>query len=471
LRWTFHSSTDPDSDLLPSPQHALTVIAKATYSFAHCRSPEDAMELAAAPEGLALDLPSELPDSAGEEEIAYPSDFVPVKPHCDVLLHGHAHATRSDRRFAAAIEVGEVSRRFSVIGAIPTMRAPLTASAIHAEDGLAPGEHVGPKPTPPLQQVYPPGFDFSVYCSAPASQQAHTSVAGERLLLRGLSEQAEERLLRVPAVVPAAWLDTPSEVGVPVDMECDTLWIDTDREVLVMVFRGIVFIPSLDDPQIDRITIALSPMNDLPTWEEVSRDISRGAFRLAAEVSDFDDEDESALADEEAAVGLYSTWTEAPEPTVSLESYAQISAALAEGRADRAEELERHGFYEDGWMLEERGWLSRIADAATAGDTQLAARYGELFIEAQDRLAGPHEDQESMDTYVGLKVEIEASDDPLKALEERKTTFAAWMRMDRRWTRRALKDHALTAELERREQVYRERLASPSDGAREDGGA
>jgi len=480
LRWMLPPREDPDTGLRFDARPALSVIAKVTYSFAACSSPEEAMMLADEPEGLALDLPSELmgaeQGASGEREgeIAYPSDFIPMKPHCDVLLYGHAHSARPSQHIAASIEVGEVLRRFIVEAQRPSQTAPLVRAAIRTEDGRAPAPHVGPRPTPPLQEAYPDRFDFSVYAAAHASQRARVSPLGERLTLRGLSARAEERVLRVPGVLPAAFLDRPNKRGLPLEMWCDTLWIDTDRELLVLVFRGVLPVPSLDAPEIEQITLALAPIDDLPTWPDVLRDLDRGAFEPAAELSDFDEDAGPDLADEEAALGRYATWAETKAPSISLETYALISAALAEGGEGRTETLRRHGFDEDAWMLEERGWLTRMADAATQGDTQPAARYGELFVEAQDKLAGAGEGQESVEEYAALKADIEAADDPASVLEERKMTLAAWLRMDRRWTRRAMDDQALEAEIERHTQQCRARRAaeaSADEGPGVEGGS
>ena len=470
LRWTLprRRVVVDDTPLTMAAQPAMTFIVKATYSYAACARPEDAMELAAEPEGLALDVPSEL-SGAAEDEIAYSSDFVPLVRMCGVTVTGHAFSKEPLARIPAGFEIGDVARLFDVERgaesdgpeagtpgprvAVPGTRAPLVRGAIRprrkvgVEDGAF-AEPVGPRLTPPLLDEYPDGFDFLEYNTAPPSQRTEGIPPGASLSLHGLSPRAETLRLRLPDAVPVMWVDTAEEKGIALPLGCDGVWIDTDRELVVMVYRMPMPIPSLELTGVERVTIATAKHGArAPTLDEVRADLARGAFEMAVELCDF--EDEAGPPPEPSLFARYEIWERREEPTISLAMYATVAAALAEGTAPRGEVLSAHGFDEERFLLEERGWLLRMAESAQRGDTDLAARYGQLFVDAQDRLAGPGEGKESVSEYVVLKVDVEDAEEPQKVLADRKITLAAFMRMDRRWTRRAFEDDALAEEIER----------------------
>lgn len=437
------------------------------------------MVLADEPEGMALDVPSELP-GAEEDEMACSSDFVPLQRMSGVVLTGHAFSKEPVTRIPAGFELGDLSRVFDVEssvpasepvrgggeGAQPTRRilvpatkAPLLRGAIRPRkkpgvDEQAIAEPVGPGLTPPLLEEHPFQFDFLAYNTAPPSQRLEEILPGMKLTLTGLSKRAETLRLKLPDVFPVMWVDTTEERGTPLDLPCDTLWIDTDRELCVMVHRIPMVVPSLEFDGVRQMTLAMAKRGSRPpSIEEVRKELARGVFEAAVELSDFDEE--ASPPPEPSIFARYEIWDRHEEPTISLPMYATISAALAEGKAPRGETLSAHGFDEERFLLEERGWLSRMADAAMKGDTDLAARYGALFVDAQDRLAGPREGEETVQEYVVLKVDVEDAEEPQKVLADRKKTLAEWMRMDRRWSRRAFDDDALAEEIEKLSEQYR----------------
>lgn len=454
LRWMFPPrGVEVDGTkvtLAPTP--VMTFVVKATFSYARCSSPSDEMPLADEPEGLALDVPSEI-EGAEENELAYSSDFVPQKQMSDLLLTGHASSRRPAELIPARVDLGAASRAFAVAAPRASMRAPLLRAAIRARDGKSAAEPVGPSLTPPLPEEHPLGFDFSAYNTAPAPQRLGIIPPGARLVLAGLSERAETLELKLPDVAPVLWVDTREERGALVSLECDTVWIDTDRELLVMAYRGLIEVPSLELDGVERVTLALARGGVSPSFEDVQRDLERGVFEAAVELPDFYDDEPPA---QEAAIfSKYEVWERPIEPTISLEKYALISAALAEQRDPRKETLKAYGFDEDSFLMEERGWLTTMSEAAMKGDPEPATRYGELFVKAQDDLAGPNEGRETIEDYVALKVEMDDAPDPTKTLADRQMTLAQWLRMDRRWTRRALSDQGLEAEIDRRAAAYR----------------
>ena len=479
LRWTLppHRVKVEETPLIMAGFPVLSFVVKATYSYAKCAAAGDEPVLADEPEGMALDVPSEL-DGAAEGEMAYPSDFVPRKEACDVLVTGHAFSKRPLARIPAHFKVGTVERAFEVESPIAAVKAPLVAAAIRAGTGAAapsgspglgvasvanrqsaPGqaEPVGPSPTPALLEDYPLGFDFEAYSRAPASQRIAEPSGREEVVLTGLSERASTLRFRLPKKAPVVWVDTVDERGSPMDMTCDTVWIDTDRQLVVMAYRGIWRVPDLDIDGVTQVIVSLAEPGPTPArLADVQDDLARGVFEMAVELDDFDEE--GPPPQEPSLFSRYEMWEKHEEPTISLERYALIAAALAEGTPPRGETLRAHGFDEEGFLLEERGWLGRMAETAMKDEAALATRYGELFVEAQDRLAGPGEGKESVTEYAMLKVDIEDAADPQQVLEARKISLALWMRMDRRWTRRANEDPRVEAEIQRCCEAYRARV-------------
>lgn len=435
----------------------MTVIAKVTLSFAEDRP--GPLPFAEEQPGLSLDLPSEL-DGAEEGEIAYPSDFVPMKPAIEVLVHGHAFSDRPAQRIRAAVEVESVARSFVVEAAAPQVQIPLISQAIRSPDGLLSAPPVGPVKTrrevrEPL--VHPEGFDFIEYASGPESQRMKSAPAGWSVTLRGLSPRAEKRVLQLPDITPLVWLDTEADRGAEVEMACDTVWIDTDRELCTMVWRGFIEIPSIEHDSVDRIFLALARGDEAKGLADVRRDLARSAFEPAVELDDFEDESARERAADEAVFAQFESWHEGTEPAISLEAYAALAAASAEGPDARARALTAHRLDEKGFGVEERAWLMKLGDLAMQGDVSTAVRFGELFVAAQDALAAPDEGRESEEQYAALKVDIDDARDTTQALAARDITLSKWMRMDRRWQSRMTEDASLRGRIERFVRAYRAR--------------
>lgn len=439
------------------PLPMMTVIAKVTFSFAG--DVANPLPFAEEQPGLSLDLPSEL-DGAEEGEIAYPSDFIPMKPAIEVLVHGHAYSDKPSPRVRASIEVESVARSFVAEAAAPSTQIPLVSQAIRSPDGLTAAPPVGPVKTArevrePL--THPEGFPFIDYACGPASQRMKSAPAGWTVTLRGLSPRAEKRAFMLPDITPLVWLDMESDRGAEVEMSCDTVWIDTDHELCTLVWRGFVEIPSVERDGVDRIFLALQRGDEGPSLSDVRRDLAKSAFEPAVELSDFEDDTARERAADEAAFSEYEMWGETTTPTIPLEVYASVAAASAEGPDARTAALSRHGLTDKAFGVEERAWLLKLGDLAMQGDVSTAVRFGELFVAAQDALAGPKEGRESEEEYAALKVDIDEASDTDAALAARDMTLPKWMRMDRRWQSRMTEDAALRDRIERFVRAYRSR--------------
>lgn len=395
------------------------------------------------------DRSSALPGAGGEDELAYPSDFVPRKAAVDVLLTGHAYAEQPAYHIGAAVSVPGLRRAFSVVAGGYAPRLPISSAYLRAEGGAGGADPVWPQPAGAARSSHDLDFDFAAYASAVASQRAPEFVPGATIELVGLSPRAPRRLIEVPKVAPRAVLASRFGVDIDVQMACDTVWIDTDEERLVLVFRGSAPLPNGSTRTLDRADVWLDDLDAPRGLDDVRRDLQRGHFAYAIEEDDLDDILPEPPPERVAEI-RYSLWSHAPEPAITLEQYARVSAELQEKREPRDVTLRRHDLDEDRWGVEERAWMEKMSAGAMRGDASTAARYGDLFVAAQDELAGDHEAARTIDDYAAVRAALDRGAETTKALAHFEMTLPAWMRLDRRFTGAAAKDGALAAEIERR---------------------
>jgi hypothetical protein len=424
----------------------LTLIAKAAYAFGPAGDGSIGEALAPrAPLAASLARKSELPGAAGED--AYPDDFIPEKARVDVLLTGHAYAERPAERLDASLALGEARRSFALIAGGPARALPLSSAYLRDPSG-GPALPVGPLPSSPFYGLY--DLDAERFAVAVDAQRTDAVEPGAELELVGLSPRAPRRTLRLPAFEVRAMAVSRMGENIPLVMRCDTVWVDTDREELVLVWRGAVPLAGDDAlATIVRVDLWTSPLDDPPALEDVRRALQRGIFAYALE----QDEAERGVApppipEEELRAAKLSLWEQSPEGTLSFQRYAQISAELQEKREPRAETLRRHGLDEDGWGLEERAVMEGLAAAAMRGDAMPAQVFGDLFLAAQEALAAPEEASRGVAEYAPVKAAMEAGADPAKVLAHFDMTLPVWMRLDRRMTRAAATDPHLREAIE-----------------------
>lgn len=412
------------------PDPICTVVVKVTYSIGA--------------DGLAL--------SAAQRSIEE-RDFAPHKPRADVLVVGDAFTDPPVPRseIPISIAVGSFSRAARVIPEVASARAELRKDNVFARADMA-EEAILPSDIPEelaRQRTFFSRFDYSAFNVAPPAQRRGYFEASEPARLGGLSARGE-LLFTLPRARPRILVLFRGGVpGSELRVVADTMLILAGQDEIVLVYRGMAETPGLG--MVNRICLTLAEEGERDPWRDIFRSAARGAFTMNAWQENLSrapvgQEEEARL---EAARMDYATRHAPPEPTLSLEQYAAISAELAEQREPRADVLARHDLDEHRWLLEERGWLEGMAGRAMAGDGSLAARYGELFVAAQDALAAPHEAEKTAEDYADLAVALETTQDPPGELDRRGTRFSEWMRLDRRMRRAAEQDKAVAEAIER----------------------
>jgi Uncharacterized protein conserved in bacteria (DUF2169) len=279
-----------------APSPALTVIVKSTWTLAPG-------ELAVAPVQEAV-----VGDrfGAGQEGLVWASDFVPYKPRVDVLLLGKAHASAATASIAVRLRVDDLDRVVYALSGQPAEEIPLAAPYLRVESrpGAA-ATAVGPVPA---WVVRPPGsspdagllgasgqprgplradFDFGLFNVAPPEQQVAPSLREDaRVVLEGVLSGGARLDARLPGVRPRVYL--VDDAGGPTQelaVTFDTLVIDAERSICVLVWRGAVVLDEgRSEPSL--VVVATERLSEPIEWAGVLGDIFAARRARAAELDD-----------------------------------------------------------------------------------------------------------------------------------------------------------------------------------------
>lgn len=209
----------------------VTVIVKATYALRH---------------GALAEPASPLP--LGDEAA---SDLAPCKRLADVVVVSRVPPGSGRRVVGFAVARGPdvlVQKRLVAAGdgeslvdpGAPGRPAGLGPIAPTAPARLAflPRAHGDAlRADPPL---LPDDLDLRFFQCAPADQQVARLLGGEQMLLLGLHPAHPVMRCRLPAQHAYARLDGPGASGRDVPLVGDTLWIDAERGLAAVTFRGSV---------------------------------------------------------------------------------------------------------------------------------------------------------------------------------------------------------------------------------------
>lgn len=428
-----------------APEKHLALVVKVTCELRQNHDGSWVFVRSAKQDPLSLPKVSTLP-GAVPDELVYPGDFVPRKTMADVLVTGCAHAQSPTRQIQAEFHIGTVSRVFVASTDEPVSRIPLTSGFVREMNGAA---LPIPRKTPPLLDVHPYDFDYAEYNAAPTSQRTTESLLHRSMRLHHLVAGKEDVEVRFPDIIPNAVLVSHDDRRIDVPLRCDTFVFDSIRNVAVVVFRGDIRLPSIEYFDLQHISVWTHESGKPRSFDEVLDELPRGVFGFATTADDLASDAPSGNPAEVDMV-RYSLLGMEVKPMSTLERYATISAELAEGKPKREEVLQRHGFDEERWLLEERAIWESIAEQAKNRDTTMVVRYGELFVMAQDALAEPWEKNQSVDDYVDVKAAMNIKGDPSPVLQERNMRLAPWMRLERSMLRQSQLDPQFATRLEQK---------------------
>lgn len=151
--------------------------------------------------------------------------------------------------------------------------------------GVARAPNAGAPPIGPA----PPRFDFAFFNAAPADQQIDLLRAGAPLVLDNLNPVHARLEARLPAIRPQVFRVPPAELPrariEEIILRADTLWIDTDRSVVVITWRGI-FDAGPRISEVGTLVIDADPQGKKLRWDRVERryaEVRPPTLRLPAE--------------------------------------------------------------------------------------------------------------------------------------------------------------------------------------------
>jgi hypothetical protein len=113
----------------------------------------------------------------------------------------------------------------------------------------------------------PEDMDFAYFNAAPPDQQIPLLRDGERLILQNLHRDHPRLITSLPASRPRAFAERPGTAPREVALRCDALWIDTDRGICTLTWRG--QLPLADPQEPGRVLAALEPQGQRLTYEDV----------------------------------------------------------------------------------------------------------------------------------------------------------------------------------------------------------
>jgi hypothetical protein len=126
---------------------------------------------------------------------------------------------------------------------------------------------------PPLGPA-PPRFDFAFFNAAPPDQQIDLLRPGAPLVLENLHPAHPRLEARVPAMRPQVFRLPPPGAGrarvEEIIVRCDSLWIDTDRGVLVLTWRGLAEAPH-GAAGVGTLVVDADPEGKKLRWERVEK--------------------------------------------------------------------------------------------------------------------------------------------------------------------------------------------------------
>jgi hypothetical protein len=136
----------------------------------------------------------------------------------------------------------------------------------------------------------PAGFDFAFYNAAPRDQQVDLVRGGAPLVLEHLNRDHARLETRLPTVRPKAFL-VPAEEdrGTEIVLRCDSVWIDTDRALFTLTWRGIVAVPTPDEEALGTLVVAAESKGREVSYRQIAKLLRDGMTSTTTDGDTFSD--------------------------------------------------------------------------------------------------------------------------------------------------------------------------------------
>lgn len=123
----------------------------------------------------------------------------------------------------------------------------------------------------------PRGFDFAFYNAAPRDQQIDLLRHTASIVLENLHREHPRFVARLPHVRPRAFLVSgDTERSIEVALRCDTLWIDTDRAVMSLSWRGLVGVGTAETEGLETLVVAAESKGKELRYKHIQRMLRDG---------------------------------------------------------------------------------------------------------------------------------------------------------------------------------------------------
>ncbi|MFO0588955.1 MAG: DUF2169 domain-containing protein [Polyangiaceae bacterium] len=119
----------------------------------------------------------------------------------------------------------------------------------------------------------PSDLDASYFNAAPPDQQLQDIRADERVELENLHPDIPHLVTTLPGLRPRAFVERSGKPPEEVLLRCDTLWIDTDRQIATLTWRGQVALTAHDEA--GNVYVAMEPPGRTLSFIDVSRLLGR----------------------------------------------------------------------------------------------------------------------------------------------------------------------------------------------------
>jgi hypothetical protein len=396
-----------------------------------------------------------------------PGDVVPAKRACDVHVVGALRILPLPSGYTGSVRglrlsVGDALDIRAFLDARLSGNVPL-APGLLLDAGGAPGFTLGPGDPPDRVRALSGELELEACQLAPPARRVPFDEPIDDLVFEGFFETPEPIEIALPVLTPRVLVDRR---GADTELTeeptvLDTVTVDLDRRAVDLVWRC-VFRGTLDG--IGRVIVGFGL--DLPEeaearWIKLLAELPRGRFSLSHTIEDVDlGRDPPELDEASLAMAKLEAWESpmGPTPTISLETYAAVTAELLEGRDTRPMVLAKHDLDEERFAIEEKAWASQLAEVPEE-EPSLASELGALILEAQDALAHPAEEALGIPEYALLYAHMERRE-PTRVLAEhrlldlgdggpkRPLSQAAFMRLERKIDRLLEEEPARQAELD-----------------------
>lgn len=123
----------------------------------------------------------------------------------------------------------------------------------------------------------PASFDFNFFNAAPRDQQIDSVPEGATLILENMSPAHARLEARLPSMRPKAFLVPPEgDRGAEIAMRCDTVWIDTDRALMTLTWRGLASVATGDEDDVGAIVVAAEAKDRTIEFAQIERLVADG---------------------------------------------------------------------------------------------------------------------------------------------------------------------------------------------------